>query len=436
VKKTVKPSEVAKGSCAGAEVCPLSRVPVGSTVCIKSFAASPEVRAQLRSLGICEEQEMKLLSRDANFVCEVCDARLDLNAELAEAILVAPLALPVQQLKRLMSGASHSSAAKPLRLAFRILLGIAAVLVAGVLIWQGLTAGGNPNPTPNMSPTSAAMDIGVLVFREGLESILVLAAIIASMTGEKQSHRKPIVAGAFVAFGATLITWFVAVGIVTSLGQSVSALNLQAATGLLAVVVLLVVMNWFFHKVYWGGWIAMHNRNKKKLLTSASESEISTRRLTWGLVLLGFASLYREGFEVVLFLQTYYLQMGGKIVLVGSLLGLFLTGIVALLTFVAHKKLPYRKMLVFTGALLGVVLLVMVGEQAFEMQQAGWIRTTQINWLADKIPVWAGVWFSIFPTVQTLVAQAIALILVVGSYFAARYHSAKLREEEELASQV
>jgi high-affinity iron transporter len=177
----------------------------------------------------------------------------------------------------------------------------------------------------------------------------------------------------------------------------------------------------------------MHNRNKKKLLTSASESEISKRRLTWGLVLLGFASLYREGFEVVLFLQTYYLQMGGKIVLVGSFLGLFFTGIVAALTFLAHKKLPYRKMLVFTGVLLGVVLLVMVGEQAQEMQQAGWIRTTPIASLAGVVKPWMGVWFSIFPTMQTLVAQAIALVLVVGSYYAARFQSARLREEEELA---
>ncbi len=452
MNKQVNSPEIAKGSCAGAEVCPLSRVPVGATVCIKSFAASPEVRAQLRSLGICEEQEVKLLSRDANFVCEVCDAKLDLNAELAESIMVAPLALPVRQLKNLMSGNSVGRASSragfaeqdgspvvsphqknPARTAFRIFLGLAAILVVGVLIWQGLTASGNPNPTPNMSPASAALDIGVLVFREGLESILVLAAIIASMTGEKQSHRKPIVAGAGVAFVATLITWFVAVGIMSNLQQNVSALSLQAATGLLAVVVLLVVMNWFFHKVYWGGWIAMHNRNKKKLLTSASESEISKRRLTWGLVLLGFASLYREGFEVVLFLQTYYLQMGGKIVLVGSLLGLFFTGIVAMLTFVAHKKLPYRKMLVSTGVLLGVVLLVMVGEQAFEMQQAGWIRTTTIHSLENVIPAWAGVWFSVFPTVQTLVAQAIAAIVVVGSYFAARLHSAKLREEEEMA---
>src|SRR5580658_2729581 len=128
--------------------------------------------------------------------------------------------------------------------------------------------------------------------------------------------------------------------------------------------------------------------------------------------------------------------MGGKIVFAGAMLGLFFTGIVALLTFVMHQRLPYRKMLVFTGILLGVVLLVMVGEQAFEMQQAGWIGTTTIHSLEKVIPAWAGVWFSVFPTVQTLVAQAIALVLVVGSYFAARLQSSKLDEEEELASQV
>ncbi|MGO8764195.1 MAG: FTR1 family protein [Limisphaerales bacterium] len=430
-----KPTEIAQGRCAGAEVCPLSRVPVGATVCIQSLAASPEVREKLRSLGLREKQEMKLLSRDANFVCQVCDARLDLNAELAEAILVEPLALPVRQLKNLMTGGPAADK-KPLRWAMRLSLFLGAAVVAAIFVWQGITARGNPNPTPNMKPASAALDIAVLVFREGLESILVLAAIIASMRGGRQSYRKPIVWGSFLAFLATLATWFIAVGIVSDLGNNVSALNLQAATGLLAVVVLLVVMNWFFHKVYWGGWIAMHNRNKKKLLASASESEISARRLMGGLLLLGFASLYREGFEVVLFLQTYYLQMGGKIVFAGAMLGLFFTGIVALLTFVLHQRLPYRKMLVFTGILLGVVLLVMVGEQAFEMQQAGWIRATPIHSLEDVIPAWAGVWFSIFPTVQTLVAQAIALVLVAGSYFIARFKSDKLKDEEDLATQA
>jgi high-affinity iron transporter len=304
---------------------------------------------------------------------------------------------------------------------FRVFLMIGALAVTGLLIWQAVTKAGAPDPTaPNTSWTVALLDIAVLVFREGLECVLVLTAITASMVGEKQSHRRPVLAGAGIAFIATLITWFIAAGIVTDLGQNVSALNLQAATGLLAVVVLLVIMNWFFHKIYWGGWMTMHNRRKKTLLEGSSEAEISHGKLLWGLGLLGFTSLYREGFEVVLFLQSYYLRMGGKAVLGGALLGLFFTGIVAALAFVAHRKLPYRKMLVLTGAMLGVVLLVMVGEQAQEMQLAHWIPTTQIDWLENKIPAWMGLWFSVFPTRETLIAQLAAATVVIGSYFLAR----------------
>lgn len=310
-------------------------------------------------------------------------------------------------------------------LAFRILLLLAAFMVSGVMVWQGITSGGNPDPTtPNTSPTAARLNIAVLVFREGLECILVLSAITASMTGNKQAHRRPVMAGAGIAFIATIITWFIAVGIVSDLTGSVSALNLQAATGLLAVMVLLVIMNWFFHKIYWGGWMTMHHRRKKELIESAADPDISRTSLLWGLGLLGFTSLYREGFEVVLFLQSYYLRMGGKTVLLGALLGLFFTGTVAVLTFVAHRKLPYRKMLVLTGIMLGVVLLVMVGEQAQEMQLAHWIPATPIHALTNSIPPWLGVWFSIFPTRETLTAQLVAAVIVVGSYFLARGQTA------------
>src|ERR1017187_3296897 len=127
------------------------------------------------------------------------------------------------------------------------------------------------------------------------------------MIGGNQVYRRPIAAGVGLGIVATAVTWFIATGIVGDLSSSVSALNLQAATGLLAVIVLLVVMNWFFHKVYWGGWISMHNKTKKKLLHRASRDQISQSHLFRGLCLLGFASLYREGFEVVLFLQSYYL---------------------------------------------------------------------------------------------------------------------------------
>lgn len=301
-----------------------------------------------------------------------------------------------------------------------ILLISGAFLVISLLVWQGIAAG-NPNPVAHQTGSLAQiLDISVLVFREGLECILVLSAITASMVKSDESYRRPVAAGAGIAFLATLATWFVAVGIVDDLTESINALYVQAATGLLAIFVLLVVMNWFFHKLYWTGWISIHNKRKHELIKGAAEELTSRRRLLYGMALLGFTSFYREGVEVVLFLQSYRLKLGGKPVLYGVLLGLLFTGMVAALTFVAHQKLPYKKMLVLTGVMLGAVLLVMVGEQAQEMQLAHWLPTTQIPWLANVIPAWMGLWFSVFPTVQTLAAQAIAGVAVVGSYFVAR----------------
>jgi high-affinity iron transporter len=301
---------------------------------------------------------------------------------------------------------------------------ITAVLaVLTLLTWQAFTAAGNPNPVDYRPGAFAGiLDIAVLVFREGLECILVLTAVTASMVRSGTSHRQPVATGVAVGLFATLVTWFVAVQIVEDLTKSMNALYVQAGTGLIAIIVLLVVMNWFFHKVYWTGWIAHHNERKRVLLENAEQGTASEKRIFMGMLALGFTSVYREGVEVVLFLQSYRLKLGSEPVSYGVLLGVLFTGIVAVLTFLAHRKLPYRRMLVLTGVMLGAVLLVMVGEQAQEMQLAHWLPTTTIPALADKIPAWMGLWFSIFPTVESLAAQAIAAVLVLGSYFVAGNH--------------
>jgi high-affinity iron transporter len=298
-------------------------------------------------------------------------------------------------------------------LSFLLTLSVAAV--AAVLVLQVLRTGGLPNPLARGDFEARVLDIAVLVFREGLECILVLAAVTANMGGGNRSLRRPVAAGAAGALGATLVSWFIAVRIIESLSDNVSALNLQAATGLLAIVVLLVVMNWFFHRVYWTKWISMHSRRKQVLMKGPS-----TSRLWLGLALLGFSSVYREGFEVVLFLQSYRLKLGAAPVMTGVALGFALTVIVGALTFVAHRRLPYRRMLVLTGVMLGLVMLVMVGEQAQEMQLANWLPTTPITGLSRFIPDWMGLWFAVFPTAETLAAQAVAAALVVGSYYVAR----------------
>ena len=72
-------------------MCPLSRVIAGTAVRIKRVSASPEMTHRLRELGVCEEQNIRLLSRRHNLICLVCNARLAISRQLAETILVEPL---------------------------------------------------------------------------------------------------------------------------------------------------------------------------------------------------------------------------------------------------------------------------------------------------------------------------------------------------------
>ena len=292
---------------------------------------------------------------------------------------------------------------------------VAIALVVGVLVWQAVAAHGNPDPTtPNLTHLGMVMSAGVLVFREGLEAILVLATVTAGMARSKnKDYLKAVPLGGIAAFVATIVTWFIVVAVISDVNAP--ELKVQAATGLLAIVVLLVVMNWFFHKIYWTGWISGLNERRKDSMEAPNDAASKT---FMGLALLGFAAIYREGFEIVLFLQNLRLRAGNEVILEGAAMGLALTLMVAAVAFVGHKKLPFKKMLIVTGVLLGVVLLVMVGEQAQEMQQAGWLPSHP---LSINIPDWAGLWFSIFPNAETIVAQVIAGSLVVGSYLWASY---------------
>ena len=79
------------GHCAGPEVCPLSQVKAGTLVCVKQLAASPDLVSRLREMGLGEDQQVRLVSQDSSVICQVCNARVAISQELAEAILVEPL---------------------------------------------------------------------------------------------------------------------------------------------------------------------------------------------------------------------------------------------------------------------------------------------------------------------------------------------------------
>ena len=259
--------------------------------------------------------------------------------------------------------------------------------------------------------TNAAL----IVFREGLEAILIVAAITASMVGGNRRLRRPIYRGTLLAIPATAILFVVAQTLLDSLSRYGE--KLEAIVGLVAIGVLLLVLNWFFHRVYWTEWIAGHRRRGMQMAGAANATLL-------GLYLLGFSSVFREGFEIVLFLQALSLNASTGVMLAGVTLGVALTAAVGVLTFALERRLPYKRMLVVTGVLIALVLMVLVGNTVRTLQGVGWMPITPLD---VEPPLWAGTWLGVFPTVETLGAQLGAFAFVVGSYLLAELMSKRRR---------
>ena len=89
-RKTPPPQPSIPG-CRHPAVCPLNQIRAGMAARIKRLSAPPELSQRLRELGFCEDQQVRLLSRQSNVICQVCNVRLGISDQLAETILVEPM---------------------------------------------------------------------------------------------------------------------------------------------------------------------------------------------------------------------------------------------------------------------------------------------------------------------------------------------------------
>jgi high-affinity iron transporter len=289
------------------------------------------------------------------------------------------------------------------------------VLVALNALRAALADGRVVIESARSAPAAVAGNAAIIVFREGLEAVLILASLLASLrTVQEKQFRRPIVMGAALALAATAITWVVAnqlLVLMLPLGE-----KLEAIVSLIAIAVLLIITNWFFHKVYWTGWMANFHQHKKRLIGGITVVTISQAA---GLILLGFTSIYREGFETVLFLQSLVLEAGIGVVLQGVLLGMVGVAVVGFITFSLQMRLPYKKMLIVTGVMIGFVLVAMVGNTVHVMQSICWLPITPIPGM--NLPFWMGQWFGVYATLQGIGLQIMAAVFVIGSYFLAEH---------------
>lgn len=265
----------------------------------------------------------------------------------------------------------------------------------------------------NDAPAAVATNAAVIVFREGLEAVLILASLMGSLKyGAQRTLRKPLWGGAALAFIATALVWMLAQELLNELVRRGYHETLEAIVSLIAIAVLLLITNWFFHDIYWKDWMSHFHRQKKRLIGGAMGQWL-------GLATLGFASIFREGFETILFLQALVLEAGLQIVLGGVAIGLALTLLVGVAVFALQAKLPHKKMLILTGILIVLVLVQMVGKTVNILHILGWLPLHPIRALAPSLPYWTGMWFGLYATWEGILLQLAAGLFTIGSYLVA-----------------
>lgn len=276
-----------------------------------------------------------------------------------------------------------------------------------------------------LSPTAAAISAILIVAREGLEAVVILAALLAGLRGpENAGIRHRIGIGAWLALAASAGLFAVSQTLLRGLSRHGE--TLEAVISIVAVIILLMVTNWVFHKYYWTGWNA-----RLRDLSKAAQRQAATRWESLALVGVGFMTIFREGFETTLFMQSLILEAGMKPVLVGLGVGGLLIAALGFAVFSIGAKLPYRKMLVVTGVLVIFVLFTFIGSTVRIFQTIGWLPVHPIPGL--ELPTWMGVWLGLYPTWEGLLIPFASFGYVGGMWLWVKFTS--MRAQSEAAPQ-
>jgi high-affinity iron transporter len=267
----------------------------------------------------------------------------------------------------------------------------------------------------SISPATVGFTAFTVIAREGLEAIIVLAALLAGMRGqEHQETRRWVSSGAWLAIGASAITFWLSKTLIQSLSRYGE--KLEAVVSVLAVIILLMVTNWVFHKFYWVGWNA-----KLRSLSKASQNDVSDRWEWLALLGVGFLTVYREGFETTLFMQSLLLEGSIWPVAIGVAAGAAFITAIGLGIFKFGGKLPYRKLLIVTGALVVSIMVTFFGSTVRLFQTVGWLPIHPIPSL--MIPSWAGLWLGLYPSWEGLLIPPLALVYVGGAWLWVKWSS-------------
>lgn len=247
------------------------------------------------------------------------------------------------------------------------------------------------------SPLGIFLSSLVIILREGIEAILVIAAIIAYLIKSgNQDKVKIIYQSTLVALGASVLT---AIGLKYLFNISgASQENLEGITMLLAVAVLFSMSFWLIGKADAKRW---KNYIEGKIQTSITTGNTLT------LWLAAFLAVYREGAETVLFYQalvTGQEKVGVSMIGLGILVGALALVVIFMVIRYGSLRIPLKPFFIGTSILMYYLAFVFAGEAIMELQAGYMVSATTI----PGFPIIS--FFGIYPTVESLIAQGLLLL--------------------------
>jgi high-affinity iron transporter len=249
----------------------------------------------------------------------------------------------------------------------------------------------------------------VIIFREGLEAVLLISVLLGYLEAAKAGRfRKPLLIGMGAAVLATIGTFFTLQGVLQALpfGREL----LEAITALLAVVVLFWVSFWLISRMEQKRWLEFL---RARAWTAASAGSATA------LMLVGFTALYREGFETALFYQalaSFGAGLGWYIV-AGILSGAVCLAVVAWVVFRLGRRIPVKAFLSTAVILLMATSVAFLGNAVRALQEADVIGLHRWNgW--PNAPIFVSQSVGYWPSRETILAQGVlTAIYLAGAVY-------------------
>jgi len=274
-----------------------------------------------------------------------------------------------------------------------------------------------------IAPTIAFSTSFSIIFREGLESALIIGAILTYLAASRnEKYNKHVYYGIVIAIAATAATWFVAQFIIEISGASRDLI--EAIAGISATAVLFWVSFWILNKVETKRWIEFVKAKVWKATATGSVMVFA---------MLSFFTVYREGFETVLFYQAMFsfAKYMEWYVVLGLVAGMaVILGIVFIIRKMG-KKLPLRVLFALTMAVGAYMSIAFIGNAVRELQDLGYISTTHMIGIIPRLDINLASMTGIHPTLETVIAQLMLLsVYVAGSLYILILRPRRVKEIE------